>query len=90
MIKLGKHGQRPLEQLVLKGHLGLWLETNAVTEDVDKGGALLAQGVDDGGTGWGQGSLEHVAENAQNAVEALVVVALAVRLPADTGHHLGE
>lgn len=90
MIKLGKHGQRPLEQLVLKGHLRLGLETNASTEDVDKSGALLAQGVDDRGTGRGQGSLEHVAENTQDAVEALVVFTLAVRLPADTGHHLGE
>lgn len=79
-----------LEQLVLKGHIGLWLETNAGTEDVNQSGALLAQGIDDRGAGRGQGSLEHVTENAQDAVEALVVFTLAVGLPADTGHHLGE
>src|ERR1700709_841233 len=65
-----------LEQLVLQGHLRLGLETDAGTEDVDQSRTLLAQGVDDGGTRRGQGGLEHVAEHAQDAVEALVVRAL--------------
>lgn len=34
--------------------------------------------------------LEHVAEDAQHAVEALVLGTLLVRLPGDTGHHLGD
>ena len=75
---------------MLKSHLRLRLETNTGTEDVDQSGALLAQGVDNRGTGRSQRGLEHVAENAQNAVEALVIGTLGVSLPADTGHHLGE
>jgi len=80
----------PLEQLVLERHLRLGLKTNAGTEDVNQGRTLLAEGVDDGSTGRGQGSLEHVAENAQHAVEALVIGTVIVRLPRDTGHHLRE
>lgn len=79
-----------LQQLVLEGHLRLGLETNAGTEDVDQSRALLAQSVDNRGTRRSQGSLEHVAEHAQHAVEALVLGTLGVSLPADTGHHLSQ
>ena len=79
----------PLKQLVLEGHLRLRLQTNASTEDVDQCRALLAQSIDDRCTRRCHGCLEHVAENAQNAVESLVI-GLSVGLPGDTGHHLGD
>lgn len=83
-----------LEQLVLQGHVALRLETDAGAEDVDQGGALLAEGVDDGGAGRRQGSLEHVAEDGQDAVEAAEVgcdlFARRGGLPLDASHHLGD
>lgn len=40
---------RPLEELVLKRHVVLWLKTNAGAEDVGESGTLLGKGVDDWG-----------------------------------------
>lgn len=83
-----------LKQLVLQSHVRLGLETDAGAEDVGHGGALLGQRVDDGGAGGRERGLEHVAEDAEHAVEALVVgVGLgggARGLPLDARHHLGQ
>lgn len=73
---------------MLERHVRLRLETNAGAEDVGQGSALLGQGIDDGGARRGHRSLEHVAQNAEDAVEVLVVGA--VGLPLDARHHLGE
>jgi hypothetical protein len=84
----------PLEELVLEGHVGLGLKTNAGAEDVGNSRALLGQGVDDRGAGRGQGSLEHVAQDAENAVEVLVLgsgsAVVGSSLPLDARHHLGQ
>lgn len=80
---------RSLKQFVLERHVGLGLEADAGAEDVGQGAALLGQGVDDGRTGRGHRRLEHVAEDAQDAVEALVV-ARGARPPLDARHHLGH
>lgn len=45
------------EQLVLQGHVGLGLQTHAGAEDVDEGGALFGQSVDDGSAGRSERSL---------------------------------
>lgn len=76
-------------QLVFQGHVRLRLEANARAEDVGQGAALLGQRVDDGRAGGRQRGLEHVAENAEDAVEALVVV-IALTLPLDARHHLRD
>lgn len=78
-----------LEQLVLEGHVVLGLEADASPEDVDQSGPLLAEGVDDRSAGRRQGRLEHVAQHAENAVEALEV-AVALGAPLDAGHELGN
>lgn len=78
-----------LEQLVLKSHVGFRLQANTGTEDVGQSAALLGQGVDNRGAGRSQGSLEHVAQHAEDAVEALVLGGV-IGLPADTSHHLGK
>ena len=90
-----KHGQsRRLEQLVLESHVRLGLKTDAGTEDVGQSSALLSQSIDDGSAGRGQGGLEHVAQDAQDAVEVLVLgrgrTISGGGLPLDTGHHLGN
>lgn len=79
---------------MLQSHVRLGLETDAGTEDVGHGGALLGQRVDDGGAGGRERGLEHVAEDAEHAVEALELgVGLgggARGLPLDARHHLGQ
>jgi hypothetical protein len=78
---------------VLKGHVVLWLETDAGTEDVGEGRALLGESVDDGSTRRSERSLEHVAEHTEHAVEVVelgVAVLSCVGLPLDTGHHLSD
>ena len=79
---------------MLKGHVRLGLETDAGAEDVGKGGTLLGKGVDNGSAGGSEGSLEHVGEDAQDAVEVLEVLlgsgASLGSLPLDAGHHLGD
>lgn len=83
-----------LEELVLQSHVRLGLKANAGAEDVGQGGALLGKSIDDGSARRGQGSLEHVAEDTQDAVELLVLgsdVAVSGRgLPLDAGHHLSD
>lgn len=75
---------------MLEGHVRLRLETNTGTEDVGQGRALLGKRVDNGSTGRSQRSLEHVAEDAEDAVEVLVVTLGGGVLPLDTGHHLSK
>ena len=75
---------------MLKSHVRLRLQTNTGTEDVDQSRALLAQGVDNGSTRRSQRSLQHVAQNAEHAVETLVLGTLGVGLPVDTSHHLSQ
>jgi hypothetical protein len=50
-------GKLQLEELVFKGHVGLWLETNARTEYVRQSSTLLGEGVDDGSPRGSQGCL---------------------------------
>lgn len=78
-----------LEQLVLESHVILRLQANTCTEYVGQSAALLGQGVDNWGTRRSQGSFEHVAQHAEDAVEALVFSGV-ISLPANTGHHLGK
>jgi hypothetical protein len=83
----------PLEELVLKGHVVLGLETDAGAEDVGESRTLLSESVDDGSARRRERSLEHVAENAEHAVEVVelgVTTLRTVCLPLDTGHHLGD
>jgi hypothetical protein len=49
------------EQLVFERHVGFGLETDAGTEDVGQGIALLSESVDDGGAGRCHGSLDPVS-----------------------------
>lgn len=56
---------------MLKRHIGLGLQADASAEDIRQGAALLGERVDDGGPGRRQGRLEHVAQDAEDAVEAL-------------------
>lgn len=75
-----------LVQLVLQGHVRLGLEADACAEDIGKGSALLSQGVDHWGAGRRERCLEHIAEDAEDAVEALVAV-VNLGLPPDARHH---
>lgn len=79
---------------MLQGHIALWLETNAGTENVGQSTTLLSKSIDDGGSWRGQGSLQHVAEDAEDAVEVLEFLGggtvVGLGLPLDTGHHLGD
>lgn len=83
-----------LEQLVLQSHVVLGLETNTSTEDINQGTSLLSKSIDDRCSWWGQGSLEHEAENAKHAVEVLEILGgdaiSGCSLPLDTSHHLGD
>jgi hypothetical protein len=79
---------------VLKSHVVLWLKANTGTEDVGQSASLLSKSVDDWCSRRGQGSLKHVAENAEHAMEVLEVLGsgtiVGMRLPLDTSHHLGD
>ena len=85
---------RHLEKLVLEGHLRLGLEAHAGTEDVRQSRPLLAEGVDNRRSRRRQGGLEHVAQDAEHGVEALVLGGGgAVRrdsLPRHARHQLGD
>lgn len=85
---------RSVEELVLQSHVRLGLKTNAGTEDVGQSSTLLGQSVDNWSSRWSQWCLEHVAENAEHAVEVLVLLGGSAigggSLPLDTGHHLGN
>jgi len=96
--KFPRHLRQPppsarLEELVLQGHIRLGLQADTRAEDVGKGRALLGERIDDGGAGGRQRGLEHVAQHAEHAVEALVLgdlTALGVQLPLHAGHELGD
>ena len=83
-----------LEELMLQGHVALRLKTNTGTEDVCQSTALLSKSVDDRRSWRSQGSLQHVAENAKDAVEILEVLGgsavVGMSLPLDASHHLGD
>lgn len=83
-----------LEELVLQSHFRLRLQTNASAEDVGQCRTLLSQSVHNGSARRGQRSLEHVAEDAEDAVELLELSSLEAvigsSLPLDTGHHLSN
>lgn len=49
-----------LEQLVLKSHVVLGLESNTGTEDVGESSTLLAESVDNRSASWGQRGLGQV------------------------------
>nr|POE47715.1 hypothetical protein CFP56_01046 [Quercus suber] len=78
-----------LKQLVLERHVVLRLQSDASTHDVDERAALFGERVDDRGARRGQWGLEHVAEDAEDGVEAFVV-GLAVLAPLDAGHEFGD
>ena len=79
---------------MLKGHIRLRSETDASTEDVAHGRTLLVERVDDRGTLGNKRSLQHVRKDAEDGVEALVLLGrLAVgrvRLPGHASHELGS
>jgi hypothetical protein len=76
------------KQLVLQSHVRLWVKTETSAEDVCESSALLGKSIDDRSARWRKWSLEHVAEDAQNAVEATIVAGLG--LPLDTSHHFSN
>lgn len=90
----GRRSGTSLEELVLESHLRLGLEADTGAEDVGHGLALLAEGVDDGRAGRRHGCFEHVAQDAEHRVEALVLIrGGAVRgdgPPLYAGHELGD
>ena len=75
---------------MLQGHVRLGLEAKAGAENVDNGAALLGQGVDNRRAGGRKRSLEHVAKDAQDAVEALEVLLVTLSLPLDAGEQLSH
>lgn len=82
-----------LEELVLQRHVRFRLKANASPENVGQRSTLLSQSVDNRSAGWRQRSLKHVAEDAQDAVELLVLSVGSLgsrRLPLNTGHHLSN
>jgi hypothetical protein len=56
-------GTRRLEQLVLEGHVVLWLETNTGTEDVGEAGTLLGESVHDRSASRGERGLFLISTN---------------------------
>lgn len=76
---------------MLESHVGFWLQADTGTEDVGQSSALFGERVDDRSAWRGEGSLQHVAENAQNTMESRKVLgANLARLPLDTSHHLSD
>lgn len=88
------HAQKDLKELMLQSHVILGLQTNAGAEDVGQSTALLGKSVDDRSAWWSQRSLEHVAEDAEDAVEVLEILGgsaiVGLSLPLDAGHNLGN
>lgn len=74
---------------MLKRHVRLGFQADASTEDIRQGAALLRERVHDGRSGGRQRRLEHVAQDAQDAMETLVL-ARGVQLPLNARHHLGD
>ena len=99
-----------LEHLMLQRHVGLRLKTDTSTEDIGQSATLLSQCVDDGRSRWCQGSLvsvslfiitgfkdtylQHVAQNTENTMEALIILSTRSitisSFPSDSSHHLGN
>lgn len=82
-----------LEELMLQGHVVLRFKTDAGTEDISESCALLRKSIDNRCARRGEWSLEHVAEDTENAVKVveLCITSLgAVGLPLHTSHHLGD
>lgn len=83
-----------LEKLVLQSHVVLRLETDTGTEDVGKRASLLSKSVDDRSARRSQWSLEHVAEDAEHAVEVLEFlggnIVVGGSFPLDASHHLSD
>jgi hypothetical protein len=79
---------------VLQSHVVLRLQANACAEDVSQSTSLLSKSVDDWSSWRSQGSLEHVAENAENTMKVLEILSssaiIGVCLPLDTSHHLSD
>jgi len=69
---------------VFQSHVVFWGETNTGTEDVFEASALLGESIDNGGVFRNHGCLQPIAENGENAVEALSV-SRAINLEADAG-----
>jgi hypothetical protein len=83
-----------LEKLVLQSHVVLRLEPDTGTEDVRESTSLLSKSIDDWSSGRSQWSLEHVAEDAEYAVEVLEILGgstvVGCSLPLDASHHLSD
>lgn len=79
---------------MLQRHVVLWLETDAGAEDVGQGTSLLSKSIDDWGSRRSQWSLEHVAEDREDAMEVSKVLSSGtisrVSLPLDASHHLSN
>jgi len=79
---------------VLESHVRLGLETNAGAEDVEQCRALLTKSIHDRRTGRSERGLQHVAQDAEDAMESRVLFGLGIALggstPLDTGHHLSN
>lgn len=75
---------------MLESHVRLRLKTNACAEDIGQSSTLLGQCVDDRGAGRSQGGLQHVAEDAEDAVEVLVAALRAGVFPLNASHHLSN
>jgi len=79
---------------VLKSHVILWLEADTCAEDVGQSSTLLSKSVDNWGSGRSERRLQHIGEDAEDTVKALVILCGntigLVCLPADTSHHLSD
>lgn len=76
---------------MLESHIVLGLKANTGTEDVGQGTTLFGESIDDWSSRRSQRSLQHVAEDAQDTVEVLVILscsAIGGGLPGDASHHL--
>ena len=86
--------RQTLKKLVLQSHIVLRLETDAGTEDVGESTSLLSKSVDDRSSRRGQWSFEHVAEDAEHAMEVLEILGgstvVGGSLPLDASHHLSN
>jgi hypothetical protein len=88
------HTAASLKKLVLQSHIALRLKTDTSTEDVGESTSLLGKSIDDRSSRRSQWGLEHVAENAEHAVEVLELLGgdaiVRSSFPLDTGHHLSD
>jgi hypothetical protein len=79
---------------VLESHLRLGFKANAGTEDVCQSSSLLGESIDYRCARWGERSLEHVAEDAEDAMEILEVLGSqtirGLGLPLDAAHHFSH